>query len=209
MNKCYVYTTFLAVAAVMAAGPALSDSLDLNFSNDAARLTYARLINDDKLEIDAGWLHHQDRGNLLSVSLGRFGEAGGGEQSVTAAIGARLYAIDAKFPQPVPMAVPGGLGLMAPAGSPDQDGFALGIGGLFRLKLDGYDRIGFSGHGYYAPDVVTFGDTEDLLEVAARVTYSVLHEADVYLGVRYINAGFKTRDAKFDSGLHIGIRLEF
>ncbi len=199
MNKRGVFRTLLAVAAVMAAGPTLSDSLDLNFSDDAARFTYARLIADDKLELDAGWLHHQDRGDLVSVSLGRFGEAGGGQQSVRAAIGGRLYAIDADFG---PATVPGGP-------DPKQDGFALGIGGLFRLKLAGYDRIGFSGHGYYAPNVISFGDTEDVLELAARVTYSVLREADVYLGVRYINVGFKQRDAKFDSGLHIGIRLEF
>lgn len=196
MNKRNVLQTFLVVAAVMAAGPTLSDSLDLNFNDDSARLTFARLIDDDKLEIDAGWLHHQDRGNLVSVSLGRFGEAGGGDQSVAAAIGGRLYLVDAEF---------GG----GTTPTLKQDGVALGIGGLFRLKLAGYDRIGFSGHGYYAPDVITFGDTKDLIELAGRVTYSVLREAEVYLGLRYINAGFKTRDAKLDSGLHIGIRLEF
>lgn len=209
MNNRSVYTTFLAMAAVMAAGPTLSDSLDLNINGDAARLTYARLIYDDKLEIDAGWLHHQDRGNLVSVSLGRFGEAGGGAQSVSAGIGGRLYAVSADLPVFADAMIGPGPGPPPQIGTLDQDGVALGIGGLFRLKLAGYDRIGFSGHGYYAPDIISFGDTEDILEVAARVTYSVLREADVYLGVRYINVGFKTRDAKFDSGLHIGIRLEF
>lgn len=197
MNIRDVSKTLLAVAGVTAAGPTLSDSIDLNFSNDAARLTYARLIYDDKLEFDAGWLHHQDRGNLLNVSLGRFGEAGGGQQSITAAIGGRLYAADAEF-GPVMGVTP-----------PDRDGFAIGVGGLFRLKLDDYDRIGFAGHAYYAPSVISFGDADDVLEVAGRVTYSVLKEGEVYLGLRYINVGFKDRDAKFDSGLHIGIRLEF
>ncbi|MDH3588254.1 MAG: YfaZ family protein, partial [Gammaproteobacteria bacterium] len=174
-----------------------SDSLDLNLNDDAARLTFARAIYDEKLEIDAGWLHHQDRGDLLSLSLGRIGEAGGGQQSVTAAIGGRLYAMDPEF-------APGGMGA-----SLNQDGFALGIGGFFRLKLAGYDRIGFSAHGYYAPDVLAFGDSNDLIEVAGRVTYSVIREADLYLGVRYIKAGFDGIDAKFDNGLHVGIRLEF
>ncbi|MDH3645968.1 MAG: YfaZ family protein [Gammaproteobacteria bacterium] len=199
MNKRYVSRTFLVMAAVMAAGPTLSDSLDLNLNSDVARLTFARPIYDNKLEIDAGWLHHQDRGNLLSVSLGRFGEAGGGQQSVTAAIGGRLYGIDPDFGPATGMGGP----------NRNQDGFALGVGGLFRLKLAGYDRIGFSGHGYYAPDVLAFGDSEDLIEVAGRVTYSVIRDADVYLGIRYINAGFEGLDAKFDTGLHIGIRLEF
>ncbi|MDH3589376.1 MAG: hypothetical protein OEQ74_08225, partial [Gammaproteobacteria bacterium] len=79
MNKSHVFRTFLAMTAVMAAGPTLSDSLDLNLNDDAARLTFARAIYDEKLEIDAGWLHHQDRGDLLSLSLGRIGEAGGGQ----------------------------------------------------------------------------------------------------------------------------------
>lgn len=207
MNIRNVSRTFLVMAGVMAAGPTLSDSLDLNFSKDAARLTYAGLIYDDKLEFDFGWLHHQDRGDLISVSLARFGDAGSAEQSITAGIGGRLYAIDANFPQstmiPTPI-VPG-----PPLLNMSPNGFALGIGGMFRLKLAAYDRIGFSGHGYYAPDVISFGDSEDLLELAGRVSYSVLREAEVYLGVRYIKVSFKDRDARFDNGLHIGIRLEF
>lgn len=198
MNKSHVFRTFMAMAAIMVAGPTLSDSLDLNLNDDAARLTFARAINDEQLEVDVGWLHHQDRGDLISLSLGRIGEAGGGQQSVTAAIGGRLYAMDPEFG-------PSGMG----GPSTDQDGFALGIGGFFRLKLAGYDRIGFSGHGYYAPDVLAFGDSEDLIEVAGRLTYSVIREAELYLGVRYIKASFSGIDAKFDNGLHVGIRLEF
>ncbi|NNF61490.1 MAG: hypothetical protein HKN06_09210 [Gammaproteobacteria bacterium] len=191
MNKSNVFRTFMAVAAVMAAGPTLSDSLDLNLNDDAARLTFARTVYEGKLEADAGWLHHQDRGDVISVSLGRVGEAGGGQQSITAAIGGRLYALDPEL------------------SGPGQDGFALGVGGFFRMKLAGYDRIGFSGHGYFAPDVLAFGDAKDMVEIAGRITYSVLREADIYLGARYVKAGFEGTDARFDNGLHIGIRLEF
>ena len=75
-------------------------------------------------------------------------------------------------------------------------------------QVDG-DRIGFYGHGYFAPDVLTFGDSEDLVEVEARVTYSIIREADVYLGLRYFKAGFDEVDVVMDNGLHLGIRLEF
>lgn len=191
MNNSHVWRATAAMAAVMASGPSLSDSLDLNLNDDAARLTYAGAVSDGRLEFDVGWLHNDKRGNAWNVSLGRIGEAGGAQQPVTAGLGGRLYVLDPDL------------------AGPGQDGVALGVGGFFRMKLAGYDRIGFSGHGYFAPDVIAFGDAEDVLELAARVTYSVIREADVYLGLRFIEAGFDGRDVKFDSGLHIGIRLEF
>ncbi len=209
MNKAHVFRTFIAMAAVMVAAPTFSDSLDLNLNDDAARLTFARAIYDEKLEFDAGWLHHQDRGDLLSVSLGRIGEAGGGSQSVTAAIGGRLYAMSPDLVNPgMVEELVGDAVILRPIDT-DQDGFALGVGGFFRMKLAGYDRIGFSGHGYFAPDVLAFGDSKDLIEVAGRVTYSIIREADVYLGIRYIKAGFEDIDVSYDTGLHLGIRLEF
>ena len=188
MNNSHVGRIFAVLGALttVAAGAARADSLDLNLNDDAARLTYARALAEGKLEVDFGWLHHQDKGDAVTVSLGRVGEAGGGTQAITAGLGGRLYLLepDATLEPLVGPADPD-IFPSPPPRDADQSGQALGIGGFFRFKLANYDRIGFSGHGYFAPDVLTFGDSEDLLEVEARVTYSIIREADVYLGLRY------------------------
>lgn len=201
MNKSLVCKVMGCVTvAFTAASPANAESLDLNLNDDAARLVFASGLAQDRLEFDLGWLHHQDRGNLLSASISRIGEAAGGAQSVTAGIGGRLYAIEPDFPADA---------LQIVDFDTSQRGVLLGVGGFFRFKLANYDRIGFAGHGYYAPDVLAFGDAKDLTEIEARVTYSIIRDADVYLGLRYISVGFEGVDVTVDNGLHLGIRLEF
>ncbi|NND59196.1 MAG: hypothetical protein HKN49_02925 [Gammaproteobacteria bacterium] len=196
MNKSHVWRALAIMAGSVMCGPALATALDLNLNDDAARLTYASLLADGQLEFDLGWLHHQQRGELLSLSLGRIGEAGGGTQSITAGIGGRVYLVEPDLP-------------VIPGFDADQRGALLGVGGFFRMKLAEYDRIGFAGHGYYAPDVLAFGDAEDLVEIELRLTYSILRDADIYVGARYLKAGFDDIEVNMDNGLHIGLRLEF
>ena len=211
MNNSHVGRIIAVVASLtaLAAGAARADSLDLNLNDDAARLTYARTLAEGKLEVDAGWLHHQDKGDAISVSLGRIGEAGGGTQAVTAGLGGRIYLLEPDATLDVVGIADPDIFPPPPPRDADQSGQALGIGGFFRFKLANYDRIGFSGHGYFAPDTLAFGDAEDVIEVEARVTYSIIREADVYLGLRYFKAGFDAVDVVMDNGLHLGIRLEF
>ena len=45
----------MVLAATAAAGSARADSVDLNLNDDAARLTYARSLAENRLEIDIGW----------------------------------------------------------------------------------------------------------------------------------------------------------
>ena len=200
MNNRYVWRTLaVMVATSITAGTALAESLDLNLNDDAARLTFAAGLAEERLEFDLGWLHHQDRGNVLTASIGRIGEAGGGEQSITAGLGARLFVVDPDL-QPRPQLI---------NFDTSQRGVLLGVGGFFRFKMANYDRIGFAGHGYYAPDVLAFADATDLVEIKGRITYSIIRDADVYLGVRYLRAGFDGQDVTLDNGLHLGLRLEF
>ncbi len=166
------------------------NSLSLDLNDDAARLTYARTLDNDTMRVDASWLHHQDNGNAASVGFHITGNAATESRPVNAGIGGRLYLVDAE--------------------DADADGQALAVGGFFEAKLPTYDRVGFGGHVYYAPDVLGFGDVDDLFDISARVTWSVLREGDVYLGVRNVKGDFGNRgEATLDTGLHIGFILNF
>ena len=52
-------------------------------------------------------------------------------------------------------------------------------------------------------------DAPEKLSREATRFVQELREAELYLGARYVKASFPGVDAKFDNGLHIGIRLEF
>jgi hypothetical protein len=188
MNKWLAVAAGLWLAIAPASGSAAE--LDLNLNDDAARLSYAWDVSPRNLRIDAGWLHHQDRGDVISVGLHLTGAASAGSDPVVGGLGGKLFFID-----------PDGTRL---------DATVLGIGGFLRYTLPTYNRFNVYGHAYFAPDVLSFGDGDRYQEVEARIGYNVLRQADVYLGVRYSNIEFDPAGERtMDNGLHVGIQLRF
>lgn len=182
----------LMACMLLTAGNTLADSLDLNLNNDAARLTFSWDARDNKLTFDAGWLHHQDTGDVVNVGLHLIDFAASGPSAPEVGIGGKLFYVDADT-------VPG-----------SSSGGALGLGGFFRYNFPQADRFGIRGQLYFAPDVVAFGDSTGYLEASLGLTYDVLREADIYIGARYVRAKFENQaDFTLDSGLHVGVRLKF
>jgi hypothetical protein len=53
-------------------------------------------------------------------------------------------------------------------------------------------------------------DADKYWEANAWAGYSVLRQGQLYLGVRRIEAGFEdSADVSFDTGFHVGLRLDF
>lgn len=180
----------LGTAMAMTCGGVQSAELDLNLNDDAARLSYAWDVSPRNLRLDAGWLHHQDRGDVIHVGLHLTGEASAGSNPVVGGLGGKIFVIN-----------PDGTSL---------DATVLGIGGFVRYTLPTWDRFNVYGHAYFAPDVLSFGDGDRYQEIEARIGYNVLREADIYLGVRYSNIEFDPfGDVTMDNGLHAGIQLRF
>lgn len=177
-------------AAALASAPASAAELDLSLNDDAARLTYAWDIAADNLRLDAGWLHHQDRGDVINVGLHLEGAASSGNNPVIGGLGGKVFYID-----------PDGTSL---------DAVVLGVGGFLRYTLPRYNRFNLYAHAYFAPDVLAFGDGDRYQEVEARIGYNVLRDADVFIGVRYANIEFDPAgDLTMDNGLNVGIQLRF
>ena len=175
---------------VLACAGTHAAELDLNLNDDAARLSYAWDVSPRNLRVDAGWLHHQDRGDVINIGLHLTGEASGGSNPLVGGLGGKVFIIN-----------PDGTNL---------DATVLGVGGFIRYTLPTYDRFNVYAHAYFAPDVLSFGDGDRYQEVEARIGYNVLREADVYLGVRYSNIEFEPfGDVTMDNGLHAGIQLRF
>lgn len=189
MKQLFCLSVSLLVLALYLSSPAQSEALDLNLNDDAVRLSYAWPAKGEKLQLDAGLLHHQDRGEL-----GHFG----------------LHLVDLAAPGKQLKAGLGGKLFYANADGPGDDLFNLGLGGFVHYTFPNSNRFSVSGHGYFAPDILAFGDADTFVEFEARLSYNVLRDGDIYLGARYINIELRPGgDVTLDNGLHAGIQLRF
>lgn len=179
----------VAVGMLAFAGAASAAELDLNFSNDAARLSGSWGLTGN-LEADAGWLHNKDRGDVGHLGVRLVGLAAGGQRPIRAGLGGRLVYFDSDVR--------------------DRSGSALALGGDVRFNLPEADRIQFGAYLWFSPDVLSFGSATRYREVGGYVGYEVLRDASVYLGLRQVNANFKrTAGSNIDTGLHFGLRIRF
>jgi hypothetical protein len=169
--------------------PAQAAEVDLSVNADAARLGVGVPIGNNLL-IDGSWLYHSDHGNVVSAG-GHVTGAASGVDPLWAGVGLRLSYIKNDRDS-------------------EEDGVALGMGGFVRYTLPQYDRISFGGSLYFAPGVLSFGDVDKFYEAGIWAGYSVIKDADVYLGWRKVEADFNDDGSKsMDSGLHIGLRARF
>ena len=179
----------VAVAAYFCV-PAAADEIDLSFNSDALRLQYAHPFNSNALQIDGGWLYHDDNGDVLHVGLNLTGLATQGSDPVKAGVGARVTYSDGERSK--------------------QSGFAVGIGGFFRYALARYNRISISGQVYFAPSVMSLGDVDKFHDYTIRVGYNIMKAADVYIGARYVKGEYDgADDVRYDTGMNIGFNLRF
>lgn len=183
-----VYLSLLGLTLCCA--QAVADAVDLSFNSDAARVQYVRDLRSNSLNLDAGWLHHTDNGNVVHVGLHLADMASGGKNPLQAGLGGRVVYTNGDLS--------------------NQDGFAIPIGGYLRYTIPRFNRVSVGGEIYFAPKVLSLGDAEKYEEYSFRVGYNLMREADVYIGARYVKGEYKKApDARYDTGMNIGITLRF
>jgi hypothetical protein len=180
----------LCLPAATASAQTTGKALDVNLNNDAVRLGFSWRLGDPKYLAGIGWLHNQDKGDVIHGSFHLVDAASGSGTALQAGLGVRLVHTRTD---------PGTF-----------DGTSLAVGGFARYTPPAANRYNFSGYVYYAPDVTSFGDQDEFYEVGVRFGYSVLRDGDVYLGLRRIRAEYNdVVNYTFDSGLHVGLELRF
>lgn len=174
--------------------------LDFNLTDDAIRVAFSTNISKAGqtsqragVKLGAGYLYidgegDEDSSGLFHADLLAIGDAGAPSGEVIASIGGRAYYVN----------------------EDSVDGGALGVGGGVRVSFAGLNRLAFSATVFYAPDLLSFGDVEQFLELGLRAEYEILQSAWVYLGYRNINADFDVvDDVTVDTGATLGMTFEF
>jgi hypothetical protein len=186
--------SLLASCLCLLAAPAFAQTtgkaLDVNLNNDAVRLGFSWRLGDPTYLAGLGWLHNQDKGDVIHGSFHLVDAASGSGTALQAGLGLRL--------------------VHTRTDPSTFDGTALAVGGFARYTPPSANRYNVGGYVYYAPDVTSFGDQSEYYELGVRFGYSVLRDGDVYLGLRRIQAKYDGFGKyTFDSGLHAGFELRF
>ena len=188
------YQVLLALGSCLLAGLASAQSadrvLDINLNDDAVRLGFGWPPGGGNYRADVGYLHNQDRGDIVHGGFHLVDAAANSGTPLTAGLGLRLVYTNTD--------------------TVDFDGTSLALGGFFRYAPPNANRFNFGGAVYYAPDVVSFGDQSEYYEISLRAGYNVIRDADVYIGIREIKAEYDGAGRfEFDSSVHLGLEFRF
>lgn len=179
----------LLAAAVLCANAAAGE-IDLSFNSDALRFFYIHDFANSDLQADFGILNNSDEGTVINASLYLAGFASDGQNPLQAGIGGRTGYFDGD--------------------DSGQSGIPLAIGGWLKYTLPSLNRLSIRVDAYYAPDILTVLDMEKYEDFTIRLGYNVLHNADVYVGARYVKGEFDNdTEALVDNGMHVGLHLRF
>lgn len=182
---------YLMVLLLLLSTSALATSLDLNLSNRAVRAGLTQPLQANGLEVGGSWLHHIHHGDVFDAALHLVDYPEPGRGSLKLGVGGKLLLIDENHP--------------------NVEGVALAIGGKLRYTWPTYNRFGIGGDVYYAPNVTSGWDVDHYFEGALRAEYLILRNANVYVGLRTVRVGDGRHNDthNFDSGVHLGLRLDF
>lgn len=180
----------LCLLTGLASAQSADRALDINLNDDAVRLGFAWPPGGANYRTDLGYLHNQDRGDIVHAGFHLVDAAANSGTPLTAGLGMRLVYTNTD--------------------TVDFDGISLALGGFFRYTLPNANRFNIGGAVYYAPDVVSFGDQSEYYEVGLRFGYNVIRDADVYIGIREIKAEYDDAGRfEFDSAVHVGFEFRF
>jgi hypothetical protein len=166
---------------------ACADSLDINFHDDAARITFD---GNPQPGVD--------------YELGHFFTEKGEQTFVTHAgihVSGENWSKEGTFEIGL-----GGRALYVHTKPYDAAAIALGA----RMRFSPVHRLGLGGSAYYAPSILSSMDGKNYREASINVDYQVLPQAFIYVGYRWINVDFQeVTDVTFDDSAHLGMKLVF
>lgn len=187
-------TRLILASALLGSSLAVqADSIDFNVGDKAVRATYAHNVDSSYkgLQVDAGWLYTDDTNtreeeNMFHLGLGVSGENWSEKGSFDIHIGGRL-----------------------PFTSIDGEKFlGLALGGSVRFSP--IERIGFGGHIYHAPEILSFLDSDQYTEYGVKIDYQLLPQAFVYLGYRDVEFEHDSgADVELNDSAMIGVTMMF
>jgi len=189
-----------ALVSLGIALPATASELDFNIGADSARLEFRNALpsgldlQGGEWEVGGLYVDEVEDATDEDAFLGHFdlratGDAGAQGVDLNAGLGVRGYYLGSDF----------------------ADGGALALSGQFTARMPDFNRVGLHGEAFFAPDVTSFSDLDDIFEIGLYVDYQVIRNGFVYAGWRTIETDVDDvpgGDMDLDEGLVAGIRVD-
>ncbi len=177
------------VALSLATAPVMAADVDLSLTDDSVKGQVNLFDGNSELQLGLGHTYHEGSRNITNLDFHAQGRTALGNLPTTAGLGLRgIYWDDSPL-----------------------NGGALGIGGYATLNIPNVPGLSFTGSAHFAPDILSFGDSEDLTSIELRGSYRVIRNAEVFAGYRYLNTDledFRT-DVNLDEGVMAGLKIYF
>jgi hypothetical protein len=90
----------------------------------------------------------------------------------------------------------------------DEDVFGIGLGGEVRYYLGAARNTSIALDAYYAPDIITFGEADNLAEASLRIATRLRTGTIVFIGYRAFEVDLPI-DRELDDNVHVGFRRNF
>jgi hypothetical protein len=90
----------------------------------------------------------------------------------------------------------------------NDDIFGVGLGGEARYYLDADRTTAIALIAFYAPDILVFGNADNVTDVSLRFEMGLRAGTRVFVGYRIFELDLAV-DREVDDNLHIGFRREF
>lgn len=183
-------TRISALVLSLAAAPVFASDLDLSLTNDSVKAQVNFFGSQNDLQLGTGYTYHEGSRHIGNVDFHAQGRTAIGNLPTTAGIGMRGIAWD----------------------DDDLDGGAVGLGGFATVNVPDVPGLSFTGSLHYAPSILSFGDSDDMISLELRGSYRVIRNAEVFAGYRYLNTELdfaRSPDVNLDEGILAGIKIFF
>lgn len=91
----------------------------------------------------------------------------------------------------------------------NQDVFAIAVGGRLSYLFRQNGATTMSVSAFYAPDIITFGNADDVVDVSIRFETQLTPATRIFLGYRSFEFDLPDAERKIDDDIHIGFRRRF
>ena len=78
-------------------------------------------------------------------------------------------------------------------------------------KLQALNPVAILARGFYAPEITSFLDSEEVTDFSARFQVEAMPQTIAFIGIRNLEFGIDGKDdyEADDSNIHVGVRLTF
>ena len=172
------------------AGHANAATVDVALSDENARFALSSFVggfSDGRTIMNTSLFYNTDNDSILSAGLHMIDVVGSKTPGLQVGVGFQAYYSHLT----------------------DHDGLALSLGGIVSYRAPKLQRVNFVIHGHHAPSITSYMDSDRLSEYGFSIEYSLLPQADVYIGYRNIEIDDQNYTLEMDDGGHIGLRITF